>query len=588
MLAYSDGFYSAVHFELRVSNFVHESRTWRNDSRSLDSASCLLGIDMSAPGMKMDCYCRGSVLIGAVLACFVFLSGACGAEVESVYARRVWDCLTILMGDGTDRYGRSNAPILVSILDVETRQCPSNPAALDEAWRAVRRERRNPAGANLLTDLPMLKTMYSLSKIASEEKFAHFADRYVGWYLQHLVDERGFIWWGWHRHFDVFADKRAGHLGNHHEIHAIHDIPWAQLWNVNSNAVLREIEAIWRWHVIDKETGEVDRHGDGVRGCDFAMSAGSCAEAFAFLHRQTGERVWLDRVRLLSDRYWNSRNPATGLFPDRPNAGANRFDGSHFLTSDTGLFCHSLFKCTELTGDARFQDQAVTYLKAYGRYGFDAQTGKFWGSLNLDGTPVRGPRVPPPAGQDQELQAEEYGIYEPRGHLDLWQPYVAGYEHPIATAQMFAFAALRTGDSELRVTAERFARWIGRELPPRQCETNTWYRGYSQQYAPRGTYAGIYGQTISFFIQMFLLTGDAHYLNTAQQVAEDATERLEYRGLFRGHPAKPYYEALDGVGCLLYSLLQLDRVLVDRERALVLKSIPLHRDDAATLALDNW
>ncbi len=39
---------------------------------------------------------------------------------------------------------RNKIPIFVSILDVETRKCPENPAALDEAVRVMRRERRTP------------------------------------------------------------------------------------------------------------------------------------------------------------------------------------------------------------------------------------------------------------------------------------------------------------------------------------------------------------------------------------------------------------------------------------------------------------
>jgi len=46
--------------------------------------------------------------------------------------------------------------------------------------------------------------------------------------------------------------------------------------------------------VVDKATGEVNRHGDGARGCDFSMSAGAFIEAFCFLHGKTGERSWLD------------------------------------------------------------------------------------------------------------------------------------------------------------------------------------------------------------------------------------------------------------------------------------------------------
>ncbi|HTY88313.1 MAG TPA: hypothetical protein VMB80_12670 [Candidatus Acidoferrum sp.] len=538
----------------------------------------------------------GLLLLLACAGCWISDAGTWVTAAEKPapppgYLLPVETCLDILMRDGTDHYGAVRAPILVSILDVDTYQCPSNPAALDQAWRVLRRERRNPAGANLLTDVPTLRTMNWLSQATDDPKYARFADEYIRWYTEHLVDERGFFWWGWHRHYDVFADKMTGHLGNPHEFHAIHEIPWAQLWAANSNAVRREIEAVWQWHVIDKQTGEVNRHGDGLRGCDFAMAAGGYACAFAFMYRQTGERVWLDRARLLADYFWDRRNPKTDLIADRPNAGPNRFDGSHFDTSITGFYCPALLKCFELTGDPRFRDQAVSYLKAYGRYGYDVKAGKFWGSLKMDGTPVPGPRLMMTNSTDKYATSSEteYWIYEPRGYLDLWQPYVAGYEHPIATAQAYAYAALTTGDPDLRATAGQFARWIRQEFPPRQCLTNAWYFGYAELYAPQGTYAGFYGQTVSFFLQMYLVTGDPAQLQNARDVADEAVARLYYHGLFRGHPAKPYYEAMDGVGQLLYALLELDRVLADPPQALVRKAIPLHGPiQAANLPVGNW
>ncbi len=501
------------------------------------------------------------------------------------YLFYVTNCLDTLIEFGTDRYGPKTAPILVSILDVETRQCPSNPAALDEQWRVGRRERRNPAGANLLSDQPTLKTLYAASQVTGEPRYARFVDNYIGWYLANLVDEKGLFWWGWHRHYDVFQDKMLGHLGNPHEIHAIHCIAWEKLWAVNPAAVRKEIEAIWQWHVIDKQTGEVNRHGDGQRGCDFAMSAGACLYAFAFLYTRTHEPVWLDRARLLARYYQDRRDPATGLFPDRPNAGSARFDGSHFVTADTGLYCHSLLKSYELTGEKLFRDDALAYLKAYRRYGYDSKTGRFWGSLNLDGTPVPGPRVVPEA-----IRAEDsYQVYEPRGHLDLWQPYVAGYEHPLATAQVYAYAAQLTGDAAMLDTARLFARLIETNLPPRACLTNSWYRGYAEQYAPRGAYAGSYGQAISFFIQMHLLTGEERYLALARHTADEAIARLYHQGLFRGHPAKPYYEAVDGVGYLLYALLQLDLTLREPRATLASKALFIGPGSGRQqLALDNW
>jgi hypothetical protein len=57
-------------------------------------------------------------------------------------------------------------------------------------------------------------------------------------------------------------------------------------------------------------------------------------------------------------------------------------------------------------------------------------------------------------------------------------------------------------------------------------------------------------------------------------VADEAVARLYYRGLLRGHPCKPYYESIDGVGCLLYALVQLDRVVT--------------RSDAKRIPWYNW
>ena len=85
-------------------------------------------------------------------------AGMAKADSED-YLGYVRKSLDTLIEYGTDRYGPKQTPVLVSILDTETRQCPSQPAALDEAWRVGRRERRNPAGANLLTDQPLLTTL---------------------------------------------------------------------------------------------------------------------------------------------------------------------------------------------------------------------------------------------------------------------------------------------------------------------------------------------------------------------------------------------------------------------------------------------
>lgn len=169
------------------------------------------------------------------------------------YASYVENCAKVLMKDGTDTYGEVHTPVLVSILDVETRACPENPGKLDESFRVIRRGRRSPAGSNLLTDQPTLRTLHALSSITGKRDYADFADRYAGYVMENLVDEQGFFWWGWHRHYDVFRDSREGHNPNRakwggkvipHEIHAMNGIAWDRLWAIDKEAVTKEIEAM--------------------------------------------------------------------------------------------------------------------------------------------------------------------------------------------------------------------------------------------------------------------------------------------------------------------------------------------------------
>jgi len=496
------------------------------------------------------------------------------APAEKSYVEYVAECADLLIQHGVDRYGPQQIPVLVSILDVETRSCPADPKPLDEAWRVTRRGRRNPAGANLLTDQPTLKAMYALSEVTGNGDYTAFADRYAGYVMANMVDKHGFFWWGWHRHYDVFKDRRDGHNGNLHEIHAINSIAWDRLWAVDKGAVTKEIEAIWSWHVVNKKSGEINRHGDGHKGCDFTMSGGAFIEAFAFMYSQTKDPQWLDRAKRIADYYWARRNPTTNLLVERPNAGRKRFDGSCSVTSLPGLYCHSLLKAWERTGEQVFKDQAVAYLKAWARYGYDEKTGCFWGALRLDGSPIAGPRV-----------KKGYAQYEPRGHLDLWEPYVAGYQYAIYTAQAYVYAYHVTGDPDMLTAAKRFAEWI-KKTPPGTIETEgTWYSAYSEGPGRKGTYAGKYGRTISFFLHLYVVTGEREYVDAARSMADAAIAKLYHKGLFRGHPAKPYYEAMDGVGYLLYALLELNELLRDPKAALEVKGI---RVGNQLMPLDNW
>jgi hypothetical protein len=290
-------------------------------------------------------------------------SGIRPSEVEGrPYAGYVRQCADTLIECGTDRYGKVQRPLLVAVLDVRSKACPGPDVLPGEsnnarpfaeprlAWKAQ--------GVDLFMDQVTVEVLYHLTDLSGDPKYARFADQYLREAMR-LVDDKGLFWWGAHRSYDVYTDeKRATPVQggkNWHEIHIIRP-RWNRLWKLNEQGTRRELEGIWRWHVINKTTGEIDRHSSGTPGCDFAMSGGGFVYAMGCLYDMTRDEVWLKRAELIAHYYWRSRNKQTNLIPNCPNDKSRRFDGTHFDTSITGVHCYFLLKTYELTGHQGIRD----------------------------------------------------------------------------------------------------------------------------------------------------------------------------------------------------------------------------------------
>jgi len=207
----------------------------------------------------------------------------------------------------------------------------------------------------------------------------------------------------------------------------------------------------------------------------------------------------------------------------------------------------ALLRAYEFTGDALFRDQALAFLEGWAEYAYDPQSGSFWGSLELDGTPVPGPWA-----------ASGYPQFEPRGLIDLWAPEFITAQYNPDAAKSYAQSYQALGDPDLLDTAKKWAALIRDSLPATDTLDETWYATYSSDWAQHGTYAEHYGHIVDFFATLYEETGEAHYLLSARTVAQEAIAALWFEGMFRGHPNKPYFEAVDGVGVLLEALIDLD------------------------------
>jgi hypothetical protein len=85
---------------------------------------------------------------------------------------------------------------------------------------------------------------------------------------------------------------------------------------------------------------------------------------------------------------------------------------------------------------------------------------------------------------------------------------------------------------------------------------------------------------------MYANTGEEVNLDDARRFAQEAVSKLYYKGLFRGHPARPYYATTDGVGYLLVALLQLDRAIELKDKLVGKKVIQFENN--SSLGFDNW
>jgi len=467
----------------------------------------------------------------------------------------VSNCIETVIQYGTDRYGPVHTDMLMSIIDVQKRVSPKNPLLLDgQIYYEERPQRRNPAGSNLWYDQATLRVMYRLSSLTGNARYADAADAYIKAVFQYAVKTNGLLVWGSHIFYDAFADKAGGDGGGKgpHEILVYHP-EWPALYRIDPEATRREIDGIWEWHLVDQRTGQHNRHDDKTVGCDFAFSGGSFALACAFMFSQTHESKYLDRARTIAGWHWQHRDPQTGLVPDAPSTD-DRYDANYCFTTITGPHASQLLRCYELTGDIWFRDVAVSYLKAYDQAAYDRGSHSYYAMLALDGTPVQA-----------QPRGKGYEAWAPTGLVDVWRTTIYSYEFPLIAAQSYIYAyelTARDGkpDAALLTAARRWAELIESNLPPkpgRRWKTELEEAMPELRYTG-GSYAEDYGRTISFFVHLYHATKDKHYPDVAKNVARLAIDKLYVNGLFKGHPAKPYYEATNGVGILLHALMELD------------------------------
>jgi len=134
--------------------------------------------------------------------------------------------------------------------------------------------------------------------------------------------------------------------------------------------------------------------------------------------------------------------------------------------------------------------------------------------------------------------------YWPRKYSNIWnQDQWPTHDYPMATAEASLELYKLTGRDIFLQGVRRWEKVIGNNSPSR---------------LHVAAYAEQYGRCISFLTKAGRKLKDRQLLRLANELADEATNRLFENGMFSGFPESHMYESVDGVGYLCLALISLE------------------------------
>ncbi len=461
-----------------------------------------------------------------------------------VYSEKIVSHYNKQLDTGLDVYGPEKTAFWMASLNTDTGKYPEDPSRpLHIPQRAyLDRSVDAPNGSTLYWDMPSIVVAYNLSKLTEDDKYADAADRYIKAFLEKCVAKNGVFLWGNHYYYDAFIDSAVKfkvdpdavnmetETGDLHEIRPL--LPaWDMFWKISPQATELEIRASTEGHMVDKSTGEFNRHADGQSGHSFLEAGGSLIYNLAWLYQKTSDTELLDLADKIADFNYTKSHPSTGLLANDPSS--NRWD-NYTSTTEIGLWAGCLLKTAQMA-DEPFRQKWISMadkaLSSWLQYGYDSQKEQYYGMLNVD----NGKPIFREAGDDYP--------YKPGDYSDVWEPLFPTHNYPMTMAESSLMLYEITGKNIYKEAVDRWARIVEKSLLARN---------------GAGAYAEHYGRVIHFLLNCNETYNDNYYHQLAIKVAEEAVATLFADDMFRSHPGENRYDAVDGLGILSLSLIWLE------------------------------
>jgi len=237
---------------------------------------------------------------------------------EGRYLHVVRKFADTMMAHGTDRYGTVHSPLLAAMLDLRTLELPvqslpeeffKGDGQLREVYGfgfpdppvGVRPMDRAPMGNNLEHDINLLRSMYALSFLTRDGKYAAHADACLRfWLLNCQSPETGLMASGEHNSWDFIREKA---WSDTHEVYRRFPF-WDRLYDIDPYRAVRIADGMWMAQIGNKKVGDFSRHAGyhhyrAETGAAYPRHAGFYIWAYANAYVQTRDPKYIHRIEVL-------------------------------------------------------------------------------------------------------------------------------------------------------------------------------------------------------------------------------------------------------------------------------------------------
>lgn len=264
------------------------------------------------------------------------------------YLRIVQAYADTMLEQGRDRWGPVHTPLFASMLDRRTHELFDNPrqnlVRLDAY--GIRHYDRAWNGSNPMHDQGLFHTLYGLSELTGDPKYAQAADEALTWFFENTRSPvTNLLAWGDHIAWDLLANAPTRHPNRpsndlRHEYSWPGWTLWERVYQLTPQAALLHARGLWDHQIYDKQTGDFSRHArydvhGPERHASFPRKGGHLLVAWAWAWSHSDDPDYraekLRAIETIVDSFDRRRMPQTDVLP----AGTGPdFGNTYWLTND--------------------------------------------------------------------------------------------------------------------------------------------------------------------------------------------------------------------------------------------------------------